>query len=117
MAQGNPRDPKLERRWRRHFQRQQASGLTIRAYCLEHDWHESAFYFWRREIAARDRVIGSATASTTSSIRCLLSAICRAPSSVIATASYPLTQHVRLELHQRSKGHTANGNNEVGKNG
>lgn len=42
------------RTWRRRLQRQQASGLTIRDFCALHDLHESAFYFWRREIAARD---------------------------------------------------------------
>lgn len=55
MAQGNPRDAKLERSWRRHLKRQRASGLTIRDYCGVHDLRESAFYFWRREIAVRDQ--------------------------------------------------------------
>jgi hypothetical protein len=55
MAQGNPRDPKLERVWRRHLRRQQASGVTVCDYCLEYELRESAFYFWRREIAKRDR--------------------------------------------------------------
>jgi len=55
MAQGKPRDLKLERTWRRRLKRQQASGQSIRDYCVDYDLHESAFYFWRREIAARDR--------------------------------------------------------------
>jgi hypothetical protein len=55
MAQGNARDPKLERVWRRHLRRQLASGVTVRDYCLEYELRESAFYFWRREIAERDR--------------------------------------------------------------
>ena len=54
MAKGNPRDPKRERRWRRHLERQAASGLSIRDYCAKHGLHEAAFYFWRREIAQRD---------------------------------------------------------------
>ena len=65
MAQGNARNSKLERTWRRHFKRQQRSGLTIRDYCFDRDLHESAFYFWRREIAARDR--GSAASEVASS--------------------------------------------------
>jgi transposase-like protein len=44
-----------EESWRRHFERQQASGLSIRAYCFRHDLTESAFYAWRRAIRQRDR--------------------------------------------------------------
>jgi transposase len=63
MAQGNVRDAKLERSWRRHFMRQQASGLTVRDYCLERELRESAFYFWRREIAKRDRASAESAAA------------------------------------------------------
>jgi len=49
------RDLGLERAWRRHIERQCTSGLTIRDYCCDHDLAESAFYFWRRTIAERDR--------------------------------------------------------------
>lgn len=45
-----------EQFWRRHFERQRISGSTIRAYCRTHGLHEAAFYFWRRTLAARDRV-------------------------------------------------------------
>jgi transposase-like protein len=55
MAHGKSPDPKREQLWRRHLQRQQSSGLTARDYCACHDLHESAFYFWRRTIAERDR--------------------------------------------------------------
>ena len=48
------RDLKLEQTWRQHLQRQQASGLTARAYCLRHDLAETAFHYWRRTIAERD---------------------------------------------------------------
>jgi hypothetical protein len=54
MAQGNSRDPQREQTWRRHLRRQRASGLTVRDYCVRHQLRETAFYFWRREIAARD---------------------------------------------------------------
>ena len=49
------RDLELERTWRRHLQRQRAGGLSVREYCLDHHLTESAFYFWRRTIAERDR--------------------------------------------------------------
>ncbi|HET9831226.1 MAG TPA: hypothetical protein VFP91_05945 [Vicinamibacterales bacterium] len=49
------RDLKRERTWRRHLERQRASGQTIRAYCRAHQLHETSFYFWRAEVARRDR--------------------------------------------------------------
>jgi hypothetical protein len=50
------RDLKLEQAWRQHLERQQASGQTARAYCRRHDLAETAFHYWRRTIAERDRV-------------------------------------------------------------
>lgn len=55
MAKGNPRDPARERLWRRHLRQQRLSGLTVRDYCAQWRLAESAFHFWRREIAVRDR--------------------------------------------------------------
>ena len=49
------RDLKRERTWRRHIAAQPASGQTIRAYCETHRLRETSFYFWRSEIARRDR--------------------------------------------------------------
>lgn len=49
-----PRDLKLERTWRQHFERQRTSGLSIRDYCFEHGLVESGFHAWRRIVAARD---------------------------------------------------------------
>ena len=49
------RDRERERVWRRHVAGQPASGQTIRAYCAAHRLRETAFYFWRAEIARRDR--------------------------------------------------------------
>lgn len=49
------RDLKLEQTWRQHLQRQQASGQTARDYCRDHDLAETAFHYWRRTIADRDR--------------------------------------------------------------
>ncbi|HEX3146585.1 MAG TPA: hypothetical protein VHR66_00690 [Gemmataceae bacterium] len=56
------RDLKREQIWRRHFERQRASGLTVRAYCCDHDLHESAFYFWRRVVTERDGAASKANA-------------------------------------------------------
>jgi hypothetical protein len=49
------RDLKRERTWRRHIAEQRASGQTIRAYCDARQIRETSFYFWRTEIAKRDR--------------------------------------------------------------
>jgi transposase-like protein len=49
------RDPRLEQTWRQHLQRQEASGQTARAYCRQHGLAETAFHYWRRTIAQRDR--------------------------------------------------------------
>jgi hypothetical protein len=55
MTQGKSRDPKREQLWRQHLARQTGSGLTVREFCASYDLSESAFYFWRRTIAERDR--------------------------------------------------------------
>lgn len=44
-----------ERQWRRHLERQRRSGESVRGYCRAQGLNESAFYFWRRTIAERDR--------------------------------------------------------------
>jgi hypothetical protein len=49
------RDLNRERMWRRHIAEQRGSGQTIRAYCESHRLRETSFYFWRSEIAKRDR--------------------------------------------------------------
>jgi hypothetical protein len=48
------RDPKLEQFWRTTLAKWIKSQLTIRDFCRRHRLGESAFYFWRREIATRD---------------------------------------------------------------
>ena len=58
MAGAKPRDPRKEARWRKHLRRQHVLGLSIRDFCFEHDLAESAFHYWRREIALRDREAG-----------------------------------------------------------
>jgi hypothetical protein len=49
------RDAAKERSWRRHVERWQRSGLTVRAYCAAQRLPEANFYAWRRTLAARDR--------------------------------------------------------------
>ena len=49
------RDLKRERTWRRHLEQHRVSGLTIRAFCAESSLRETSFYFWRQELAKRDR--------------------------------------------------------------
>jgi hypothetical protein len=55
------RDVKREQTWRQHLGRQQVSGQTARAYCLRHGLAETAFHYWRRTIAERDRETRRAT--------------------------------------------------------
>ncbi len=43
-----------ERQWRETFERFARSGLNVRAFCRQESLRESAFYFWRRELARRD---------------------------------------------------------------
>jgi len=54
MAKRRARDPKKEARWRRLVSAQQRSGQTVRQYCQANALTESAFWFWKRELARRD---------------------------------------------------------------
>jgi len=58
------RDLNREQIWRRHLDRQQSSGLTVRAYCRANTLRETSFFYWKKEIAKRDR---EATPSATPS--------------------------------------------------
>jgi hypothetical protein len=49
------RDANRERIWRRHLKQRQSSGLTVRAFCSLHQLKETSFFFWKKEIAKRDR--------------------------------------------------------------
>ena len=53
MARGR-RDAGREVFWREVVGRQAASGLGVRAFCRQDKLAESAFHWWRREIARRD---------------------------------------------------------------
>jgi transposase-like protein len=55
MARTRGRDLRKERYWRRLLAEWQRSGLSIRAFCASQDVSEQSLYWWRRELAARDR--------------------------------------------------------------
>jgi transposase-like protein len=44
------RDLKKEEFWRRMERRRARSGLSVRAWCLQHNLQPSAFYWWRRKL-------------------------------------------------------------------
>ena len=48
------RNRKKEAGWRKHIRAQAGSGLSIEAYCRQHDLRAYGFYWWRRELARRD---------------------------------------------------------------
>jgi hypothetical protein len=48
------RDLAKEQRWREAIKRFARSGLSVREFCRQEEQAESAFYFWRRELARRD---------------------------------------------------------------
>ncbi|HEY2909250.1 MAG TPA: hypothetical protein VGI99_03340 [Gemmataceae bacterium] len=54
------RDANRERLWRRHLKQQRSSGLTVRAFCSLHQLKETSFFFWKKEIAKRDREAAAA---------------------------------------------------------
>jgi transposase-like protein len=49
------RDRKKEATWRRHVRGQAASGLSVVGYCRRHGLRVHGYYWWRRELARRDR--------------------------------------------------------------
>lgn len=56
------RDPELERQWRERVARWATSGLSVRAFCLQHGLIETSFYYWKRELRARDAAAVASTA-------------------------------------------------------
>ena len=49
------RDAEREAFWRGAFERQRASGLTVRAFCRREGVSEPSFYAWRRVVRERDQ--------------------------------------------------------------
>jgi transposase-like protein len=64
MAKGPQRDQAKEEFWQRMLADFRCSGLSIRGFCRAHGLHESAFYFWRRELVRRQRRSAKRTASS-----------------------------------------------------
>jgi transposase len=57
MSTHNQRsDNSKERFWRRMLRQWRSSGLSVRAFCQQHELAEPTFYAWRRTIAQRDAV-------------------------------------------------------------
>jgi hypothetical protein len=54
MRRRGERDAAKERTWRRLIGRQRKGRLSVREFCRAEALAESAFYFWRRELAKRD---------------------------------------------------------------
>ncbi len=54
MAKGKERDKSKEAFWRKTMAAYRRSGLQIRQFCRREKLRETAFYFWRRELARRN---------------------------------------------------------------
>jgi hypothetical protein len=54
MGRVAARDLQKEAVWRRRLSRHAESGQSVRAWCRKHGVTETAFYWWRRELARRD---------------------------------------------------------------
>ena len=48
-------DPQRQRHWEELMRRWREGGQAVRAFCRAEGVRESAFYFWRRELARRGR--------------------------------------------------------------
>jgi|JI10StandDraft_1071094.scaffolds.fasta_scaffold392805_1 transposase-like protein len=57
------RDPGLERAWRERVARWSTSGQSVRAFCRQHGLIETSFYYWKRELRAREAAVTAATGS------------------------------------------------------
>ena len=57
------RDPALELAWRERVARWSTSGQSVRAFCQQHGLIETSFYYWKRELRAREASVSSLTGS------------------------------------------------------
>lgn len=79
------RDPALELRWRERLASWVASGLSVRAFCRGRGLVETAFYYWKRQLRARDAAVGkSSTVGASSAV--MSAAVISASESVSASA-------------------------------
>ena len=53
------RDPVREQHWRERVTAWAASGLSVRAFCQQHQLTETTFHHWRRELRDRDDAAAS----------------------------------------------------------
>lgn len=65
------RDSALERQWRERVVRWQTSGLSVREFCITNGLTEPTFYYWKRELRARDEAASAqrSAAQTTAAKR------------------------------------------------
>jgi len=54
MGKVAARDVEKQVAWQRRLRQQAKSGQSVRAWCRKHRVTETAFYWWRRELARRD---------------------------------------------------------------
>jgi transposase len=62
-------DLNLERSWRERLQEFERCGLSVREYCRSQAIREHTFFWWRRELARRDRLRRGARANSTKAQR------------------------------------------------
>ena len=54
MSTGKPRDQRKERFWRTKVRQWRQGGLSVQAFCRQHQLALPSFYAWRRTLAQRD---------------------------------------------------------------
>ncbi len=82
--------------WRGKLAEFVASGLSVRAFCRGEALAESAFYFWRREIAGRDAKVAVAGKSKVKAIKPERPAF--VPVTVASQPSSPTQPGLAIEL-------------------
>ena len=87
-----PRDPGLERAWRERVARWSTSGLSVRAFCRQHGLIETSFYYWKRELRAREAASTSATGSGSPSPAAAHATVHAAVAAMAAAQSSPRQQ-------------------------
>jgi hypothetical protein len=64
MRKRSEREVQRQSQWQEIVRRQGDSGQSVRAYCRQARIEESAFYWWRRELARRSQPSSERAAST-----------------------------------------------------
>jgi hypothetical protein len=62
-------DPQRQSYWEEVVRRWRKGGQSVRAFCRAEGLRESAFYFWRRELARRDHRAGKRVADAVNGVR------------------------------------------------